>query len=160
MMDLREEWKAVVAEIAYRRTSNYKIIFTNGCFDIFHAGHVALLQYCARCEMEGLVVVGVNSDDSVRRLKGESRPINTLYHRRIVLKACRFVWETVGFDEDTPECLIREIKPDIIVKGSEYADKYIAGADFIRTYSGQVRLVPMRPDISTTLITERMKHGS
>jgi D-beta-D-heptose 7-phosphate kinase/D-beta-D-heptose 1-phosphate adenosyltransferase len=110
--------------------------------------------------MSGLVIVGINSDESVRKLKGEGRPINTLYERRIVVGSCKYVWKTVGFDEETPECLIRAIKPDIIVKGSEYTDKYVAGADFIATYGGQVRLVPMRHNISTTLIVERMKHGS
>ena len=161
-MEFRQAWEILVQQILDRRRRGYKIVFTNGCFDIFHAGHVGLLKFCEdvyRLRTSGLVVVGVNSDESIRRLKGNSRPINKFKDRITVLQSCRYVWQTVGFDEDTPDCLIREIKPDTIVKGSEYKNKYVAGAEFIATYGGQVELYDMLPDVSTSLITERIKDG-
>ena len=103
-----------------------KKIFTNGCFDILHRGHVELLKYCKSL---GHVIVGLNSDDSVRRLKGEDRPINNQEDRKHMLQCLKFVDEVFLFEEDTPYDLIKHIKPDIIVKGGDYKAEEVVGAD-------------------------------
>tara|TARA_Y100000310_G_scaffold330114_1_gene401226 strand:- start:1056 stop:1475 length:420 start_codon:yes stop_codon:yes gene_type:complete len=111
-----------------------RVVFTNGCFDILHRGHVELLRYCKRL---GRVVVGLNSDQSVKRLKGETRPINSQADRAFLLKSLRFVDEVLIFEEDTPYEAIKKVKPDLLIKGGDYdedvkdplSEKYIVGAD-------------------------------
>ena len=117
-----------------------KIIFTNGCFDVLHVGHIKLLEYCKSL---GKVVVGLNSDESVKRLKGKNRPINNEKDRKFLLESLRFVDYVVIFSEDTPINLINDIKPNIIVKGGDYSTKEVVGHkmaevkifDFINGYS-------------------------
>ncbi len=103
-----------------------KVIFTNGCFDILHRGHLELLKYCKSL---GLVIVGLNSDESVKRLKGSERPINSQDDRKFMLESCKFVDGVLVFDEDTPYNLIKKIKPDIIVKGGDYSSEDVVGND-------------------------------
>ena len=103
-----------------------KTIFTNGCFDILHRGHIELLRYCNSL---GSVIVGINSDESVRRIKGENRPVNNQEDRRLLLESMRFVNQVIIFDEDTPYNLIKSISPDIIVKGDDYKREDVVGAD-------------------------------
>ena len=103
-----------------------KVVFTNGCFDVLHRGHVELLKHC---KTHGRVVVGINSDESVRRLKGPTRPINSQEDREAVLTSLRFVDEVIIFEEDTPLNLINKIKPDIIVKGGDYKREEVVGND-------------------------------
>jgi D-beta-D-heptose 7-phosphate kinase/D-beta-D-heptose 1-phosphate adenosyltransferase len=103
-----------------------KFVFTNGCFDILHRGHVELLQYCKSL---GYVIVGLNSDESIRRLKGRNRPVNNQNDRRDVLLALRCVDAVVIFDEDTPYQLIQRLAPDIIVKGGDYQPEDVVGRD-------------------------------
>jgi D-beta-D-heptose 7-phosphate kinase/D-beta-D-heptose 1-phosphate adenosyltransferase len=114
-----------------------KIVFTNGCFDILHRGHMELLRYCKSL---GRVVVGLNSDDSVRRLKGSSRPVMSQEDRAFMLDCCKYVDDVIIFDEDTPYRLIKQISPDIIVKGGDYTEEAVAGNDLaevkIFTYIG------------------------
>ena len=118
-----------------------KIVFTNGCFDILHRGHIELLRYCA--QLGDKVIVGLNSDASVNRLKGSSRPVNSDIDRRHVLEAIEYVDEVVIFEEDTPLNLIKLVRPDIIVKGSDYREEDVIGAgyaqivlfDYINGYS-------------------------
>lgn len=133
-----------MCEAAVLVDRTFKLVFTNGCFDIMHAGHISSLRF-ARAQGDALVVA-VNSDDSVRRLKGESRPVNTLEDRMNVLSALCFVDFVLSFSEDTPLNLIRYIKPEILVKGMDYKDRSIAGAE----YAGKVVLSPMVPGHSTT----------
>ena len=102
-----------------------KVIFTNGCFDVLHLGHVRLLEFCK--SLGGRVVVGVNSDASVKRLKGSMRPINRQEARCEVLSSIKFVDEVILFDEDTPLTLIQQIKPDIVVKGGDYKQEDVVG---------------------------------
>ena len=104
-----------------------KTVFTNGCFDVLHRGHVELLKFCKR--IGDHVVVGLNSDDSIRRIKGEGRPINTLKDRKMMLEELRCVDKVIVFEEDTPYSLIQSLNPDIIVKGGDYTPEQVVGKD-------------------------------
>ena len=104
-----------------------KTVFTNGCFDVLHRGHVELLKFCKR--IGDHVVVGINSDESIRRLKGEGRPINTLKDRKMMLEELRCVDKVIVFEEDTPYSLIQSLNPDIIVKGGDYTPEQVVGKD-------------------------------
>ena len=103
-----------------------KLIFTNGCFDIIHRGHISLLEYCSSL---GEVVVGLNSDESVRRLKGDLRPYNNVEDRRAILEAIKYVSQVHIFPEDTPYELIKRVNPEIIVKGGDYKADQVVGSD-------------------------------
>ena len=104
-------------------------VFTNGCFDLLHYGHVKLLEFC---KSHGHVIVGLNSDSSISRLKGPSRPIRSQDERKYVLESLKFVDEVHIFNEDTPYELMKRLKPDILVKGGDYADKDVAGSDLAK----------------------------
>jgi D-beta-D-heptose 7-phosphate kinase/D-beta-D-heptose 1-phosphate adenosyltransferase len=106
-----------------------RTIFTNGCFDIIHRGHIELLKYCKSL---GYVIVGLNSDQSVKRLKGQSRPINSQEDRKELLSSLRFVDQVIIFEDDTPLNLIKEIKPDIIVKGGDYEKEKVVGNEIAK----------------------------
>lgn len=112
-----------------KKTKGKKVVFTNGCFDVIHAGHIDLLQKAK--EKGDILVVGLNSDSSIRRLKGNSRPVNTLNQRIKVLSSIQYIDYIVVFDDDTPLQLIEEIKPNVLVKGGDYKFKEIIGADFV-----------------------------
>lgn len=129
-----------------------KIVFTNGCFDIIHAGHIRLLQECA-C-LGDCVIVGLNSDKSIRNLKGPSRPINDQEKRKIVLESIRYVDGVIIFDSDSPLKLIKELKPSILVKGGDYKEDEIIGSDFVKSYGGKVVIVNLVKGISTTSIVQ------
>ena len=105
------------------------VVFTNGCFDVLHRGHFELLKYCKSL---GTVVVGLNGDQSVRRLKGKARPLFSQDDRAFMLKSCKYVDEVIVFDEDTPYNLIKQVKPDIIVKGGDYKEEDVVGCDLAR----------------------------
>ena len=132
-----------------------KIVFTNGCFDVLHFGHVHYLLEAKK--LGDVLVVGLNSDDSVRRLKGPSRPINGEKERAFVLAALSFVDYVVLFDEDTPENLIKTVRPDVLVKGGDYALDQIVGADFVRQNGGTVTTIPFVEGYSSTQIIEQLK---
>lgn len=132
---------------------NKKVVFTNGCFDILHPGHIMYLQKAAECG--DVLIVGVNSDDSVRRLKGSTRPVNKEADRLAVLAGLQSVRYLVIFDENTPENLIRLIKPDVLVKGADYEEKFIVGAEYVKSYGGEVVLIPILEGYSTTNIIQR-----
>ena len=135
---------------------NHKIVFTNGCFDVLHFGHV---QYLMEAKKLGdLLVVGLNSDASVRRLKGESRPINGEKERAFVLAALAFVDYVVVFEEDTPKELIEVVKPNVLVKGGDYKIENIVGADFVMQNGGTVTTIPFVEGFSSTHIIEQLKH--
>ena len=130
------------------------IAFTNGCFDVLHVGHIKYLQF-ARAQGD-LLVIGVNTDASVTRLKGPERPILKQTERGQILAAIEWVDYIVFFDEDTPMELLKAIKPDVIIKGDEYSRDSVVGADFVESYGGSVRLAPMVEGISTTNIVARV----
>lgn len=137
------------------RDQGEKIVFTNGCFDILHAGHVAYLEQ-ARA-LGGRLIVAVNDDASVTRLKGIGRPINTIDRRMAVLAGlCAVDW-VVSFSESTPEHLLQLIKPDILVKGGDYTEDAVVGADIVKSYDGQVFVLGLVENSSTTAIVNKIK---
>jgi len=127
-----------------------KIVFTNGCFDILHAGHVHYLNECKN--FGDILIVGINSDSSIRRLKGEKRPILPLELRAYTLSNLCSVDYVVPFEEDTPYNLIKEIKPDILVKGGDWEPELIVGREIVESYGGKVITIPFKFDISTSKI--------
>jgi len=131
-----------------------KIVFTNGCFDIIHAGHVDYLEKAKR--LGDILVVGLNSDLSISRIKGNKRPILEEDLRKKVLEGLKAVDLVIIFNEDTPERLIKEIKPDVLVKGGDWDIENIVGADFIKSYGGEVKTIDFIYNISTTKIIERI----
>lgn len=144
--------KAVLVEW---RKHGSKVVFTNGCFDILHAGHVDYLE-----QAKGLgdkLVVGLNSDSSVKSIKGETRPVTQEEARARVLAALEFVDAVVLFDEDTPYNLITEVKPDILVKGNDYAKENIIGADFVIKHGGSIHTIPLLQGFSTTILINKVK---
>jgi D-beta-D-heptose 7-phosphate kinase / D-beta-D-heptose 1-phosphate adenosyltransferase len=139
--------------LADARRHGRKVVFTNGCFDILHAGHLASLEGAKR--LGDLLVVGLNSDASVRGLKGDVRPVISQEHRASLLAGLVCVDIVVIFDESTPEALIRELDPSILVKGGDYTVDQIAGADFVLSRGGKVLALPLVPGLSTTAILGR-----
>jgi D-glycero-beta-D-manno-heptose 1-phosphate adenylyltransferase len=132
-----------------------KIVFTNGCFDLLHLGHVDYLGKAA--ELGDVLVVGVNTDASVRKLKGKNRPINHEDQRLRILASMFFVDAVILFDEDTPYELIRTIQPHVLVKGGDYTPDTIAGADIVAAGGGFVHVIPLLAGYSTTLTEEKIK---
>ncbi|MFN3472097.1 MAG: D-glycero-beta-D-manno-heptose 1-phosphate adenylyltransferase [Aquificaceae bacterium] len=131
-----------------------KIVFTNGCFDILHAGHAYYLKKAK--EMGDILVVGLNSDESIKRIKGPKRPIVPQEMRAYLLDSLKPVDYVVVFDEETPERLIKAIRPHVIVKGADWELKDIVGADFVLSYGGRVERVEFRFNISTSDIIKRI----
>lgn len=135
-----------------------KIVFTNGCFDILHVGHIRYLRQAA--SLGDMLVVGLNSDDSVRRLKGEGRPVNPENDRAELLASLEFVDYVVVFDEDTPYELIKQIQPDVLVKGGDYALEDVVGRDIVEARGGRLVLIDFVEGKSTTGIIRRIKNGN
>lgn len=131
------------------------MVFTNGVFDLLHPGHVDVLLGARRCG-EALVV-GINSDASVRRLKGPTRPVRTEAERAYVLAAFEMVDCVVVFDEDTPLALVTALRPDVLVKGGDYTEATIVGASEVRARGGDVRVIPLTPGHSTTNIIKALR---
>ena len=131
-----------------------KVVFTNGCFDILHVGHIRYLQEAAT--LGDILVVGVNSDDSVRRLKGLSRPVNNEQDRMEMLSALGFIDYVTLFDEDTPYELIKKIKPDVLVKGGDYKSEEVVGRDIVEARGGRLELIPFVEGKSTTNIINKI----
>jgi len=136
-----------------RATLPGKVIFTNGCFDILHVGHVTYLE-----QAKGLgdtLVVGLNSDNSVKQLKGDRRPINSWQDRATVLSALSSVDLVIGFDEETPLQLIQSLRPDVITKGGDYKIEEMIGKSVVESYGGEVIILPYVQGYSTTEILDR-----
>lgn len=146
---------SLLAELAWHRKRNQKIVFTNGCFDVIHRGHIEYLKFCK--ERGDVVVVGLNSDSSVRAVKGPDRPIHDQVDRAAVLAALESVDYITIFDESTPINLIKKVRPDVLVKGQDWEKKGVVGADFVESYGGRVVLAPLVKGKSSTLIIEEMK---
>lgn len=147
------QWLA--ARVASYRATGHRIVLTNGCFDILHAGHVSYLERAR--ELGDILIIAVNSDTSVSRLKGPSRPINPLEDRIQVLAALRCVDYLVPFDDNTPSNLIRIIRPDIYVKGGDYTKQTLPEASLVEQLGGDVQILPLVKNRSTTSIIERIR---
>ncbi|MEP9387753.1 D-glycero-beta-D-manno-heptose 1-phosphate adenylyltransferase [Mesorhizobium sp. KR9-304] len=145
------------SKIREMRQAGETVVFTNGCFDVFHAGHVYNLHQCA--QLGSVVVVGLNGDKSVRALKGPGRPINSVADRAEVLMALDVVDAVVIFDEERPEELIRIVRPDVLAKGADYLDKEVVGREFVESYGGRVELIALKEDVSTTAILDKLKRN-
>jgi D-beta-D-heptose 7-phosphate kinase/D-beta-D-heptose 1-phosphate adenosyltransferase len=148
----REQLALAVADA---KAHNEKVVFTNGCFDIIHAGHVGYLSDARQCGDR--LIVAINDDDSVRRLKGEGRPINPVDRRMAVLSGLESVDWVVCFEEDTPETLLEAIKPDFLIKGGDYDIKDVVGADIVTTNGGEVKVLAFLDDCSTSAIVEKIQ---
>jgi D-beta-D-heptose 7-phosphate kinase/D-beta-D-heptose 1-phosphate adenosyltransferase len=146
---------SLVRELAEHRRQKETIVFTNGCFDVVHRGHVEFLKFCKRSG--DIVVVGLNSDSSVKAIKGPDRPINNQYDRAAVLAALETVDYITVFDEPDPLNLIKKVKPDILVKGQDWAQKGIIGQEFVESYDGKVVLAPLVEGKSSSATIEKMK---
>lgn len=130
--------------------NDMRVVFTNGCFDILHRGHVEYLSKAA--DKGDVLVVGLNTDASVKRLKGEGRPVNNEEARAMVLASLSFVDAVVLFDEDTPYELIKAVRPDVLVKGADYKKEEIVGYDIVTSYGGTVETIPLVEGYSSTKI--------
>lgn len=142
----------------YGRPRDFRLVFTNGVFDLVHRGHVASLR--AARSLGDRLVVGLNSDDSTRRLKGAPRPFQSESDRAEVLAAIRFVDAVTIFSEDTPAELIDRLLPDVLVKGSDYSEDQIAGAEAVRRAGGEVVLVALEPGLSSSELVRRIRAGA
>ena len=148
----REEARHLVDEL---RASGKTIVFTNGVFDLLHVGHLRYLQHARG--LGGALLVGLNSDRSVRRIKGPSRPITAEAERAEILAALACVDGVVMFDEETPRDLIMAIQPDVLVKGADWAEDAIVGRDIVEARGGRVARVAIEPGHSTTQIVDRIR---
>ena len=131
-----------------------KVVFTNGCFDIIHKGHIDYLSKAAK--LGDIMVLGLNSDESISRIKGDKRPIMPFEDRSAILSALGFIDFVVSFEEDTPYELIKEIVPDILIKGKDYDAKDIVGYDIVTGNGGKVETIELTPGKSTTNIIEKI----
>ncbi|GAB1468870.1 D-glycero-beta-D-manno-heptose 1-phosphate adenylyltransferase [Candidatus Cloacimonadota bacterium] len=147
-------WDAIEALSKRLHTEEKRIVFTNGCFDILHAGHVLYLQSAKA--LGDILIVGLNSDESVSRLKGKSRPIVNQEERGIVLSGLESIDYLCVFSQDTPLQLIEQLKPDVLVKGGDWQTSQILGADFVMSYGGEVHSLEFVKGISSSKIIERI----
>jgi D-beta-D-heptose 7-phosphate kinase/D-beta-D-heptose 1-phosphate adenosyltransferase len=149
---------ALLAALAARRAAGERIVFTNGCFDLLHPGHV---HYLAAARALGdVLVVGLNSDASVRRLKGAGRPVLRAEERAEVLAGLAAVDHVVVFEEDTPRELIAAVAPDVLVKGADWAEEDIVGRDTVLARGGRVERIEVVPGVSTTELLRRIRGGA
>ena len=145
------------SERALFKAQGKKVVFTNGCFDILHPGHLRYL-YAAR-QLGDYLVIGLNSDQSVKTIKGPERPIVSQAQRAEMLAALEFVDRVVIFDEPDPFNIINELVPDVLVKGADWAEDAIIGADVVKKAGGQVKTIPFVDGFSTTQIIQRVRQG-
>jgi rfaE bifunctional protein nucleotidyltransferase chain/domain len=147
-LDEARRWRASLAG---------RLVFTNGVFDLLHPGHVDLL---VRARMRGdHLMVGLNTDDSVKRLKGPTRPVRSERERAYVVAGLEMVDAVVSFGEDTPLELVLAVRPDVIVKGGDYTEDTVVGAKEVKEWGGQVAIIPLTPGQSTTSIIEKLSGG-
>ena len=146
--------KKIKSKIDYYNKMHKKIVFTNGCFDLLHKGHIHALNFASN--LGDFLIVGINSDKSIERLKGKNRPIQNQFKRLNALQNLKNVDLVIIFEEDTPEKIIQEIKPNILVKGKDYKQKEVVGKDFIESYGGKLVFSPILANFSTTKIIKKM----
>lgn len=146
--------ETLLQQLAVWRFLDKKIVFTNGCFDLLHRGHIDYLSRAA--DLGDILVIGINSDDSVTRLKGPNRPLTSQDSRALLLASLLVVDAVILFDEDTPFDLIALVKPDILVKGGDYLPREVVGADLVSAKGGKVIILPYIQGYSTTAIEEKI----
>jgi len=144
----------LISQLQRWHDAGEEIVFTNGCFDILHAGHIAYLEEAAK--LGDRLIIGVNDDDSTRRLKGETRPINVLSSRLYLLASLSTVDAVVSFSEDTPLNLIKQLHPDVLVKGGDYKPENIVGAEEVKSWGGEVKVIPFLEGFSTTKLESKI----
>lgn len=148
---------ALARTLKAKKLTGQKIVFTNGCFDLLHPGHIRYLA--AALDLGDFLVIGLNSDASVSRLKGPHRPMQNQIIRAELMAALHVVGAVVIFDEDTPIELLKVLEPDVLVKGGDYTIETIVGADLILERGGRVEVIPFEDGFSTTNLIEKIKHG-
>ena len=146
----------LVLKVSQWKKNKMKVAFTNGCFDILHLGHLKILTKSK--EFGDRLIVAVNSDESVRKLKGEERPINDFQTRSNMLASFSFVDYVVEFSDDTPKKLIQIIKPDFLIKGGDYEKKNIVGNDIVSSYGGETIIIPLIDGLSSTNTINKLKN--
>lgn len=147
-------WEIAITQSNKWKSSGNKIVFTNGCYDLIHSGHIDLLS---NSKSKGdKLIVGLNSDRSVKKLKGDNRPIQNFDDRAIILDAINSVDMVVGFDDDTPDKIIKELLPNILVKGGDYSIDNVVGADTVISHGGSVEIVDLIPDKSTSSLIDQI----
>jgi D-beta-D-heptose 7-phosphate kinase/D-beta-D-heptose 1-phosphate adenosyltransferase len=151
---MRTDGDSLAARRSRWSAQGKRVVFTNGCFDLLHPGHLSLFEEAA--SLGDVLVVAINDDDSVRRLKGAGRPIYPAGERAELLSALRWVDCVTVFPEDTPRRVIEEVRPDVLVKGAEYGEGEIVGEDLVASYGGSVRRIPMRAGYATSRIVKRI----
>ncbi len=146
--------ETIIQKLAYWRFKEKKISFTNGCFDILHIGHADYLSKAA--SVGDILIVGLNSDNSVKRIKGETRPINPEDARAFLLASFQFIDAVILFNEDTPYELIKIVQPDFLIKGNDYAPEQIVGYDIVKEKGGEVITIPLVEGFSTSSILKNL----
>ncbi len=146
---------SIIPTIKQWKQEKKKIVFTNGCFDLLHLGHIEYLSKAS--DLGDKLIIGLNTDSSIKRIKGEERPINDEKTRKNILSALFFVDAVVLFNEDTPENLIKQLIPDILVKGKDYDVKNIVGADFVISNGGKVETIDLVEGYSSTNTIKKIK---
>ena len=144
----------LISAVSDARIKGKRIVFTNGCFDILHAGHVSYLQQAK--QLGDHLIVAINNDESVKKIKGPARPINSIEQRMAVLAGLGVVDWVTSFGDDTPERLLKKLRPEVLVKGGDYSADQVVGADIVRAYGGDVRVLGVIKNLSTTSIIDRM----
>jgi len=165
MENLKIIWKKILnpddlqRALALWRFKGRKIVFTNGCFDLLHLGHIDYLSKAK--DLGDVLIVGVNTDNSVKMLeKGDSRPITDENSRAVIMASLQFVDAVVLFDEETPYNLIKTVQPDVLVKGSDYRIEDVVGYDIVKNNGGKVISIDLLPGYSTTAIEQKIKQGN
>ena len=154
-MNHAEQWQLASRQVKQWRKAGKRIVFTNGCFDLLHPGHIDYLNKAR--DLGDVLIVGLNDDDSISRLKGDSRPITPLADRSILLNALKAVDLVVPFSEDTPLELIKTLLPDILIKGGDYSPETIVGAAEVREHGGHVSVITFVDGHSTTELIQRIQ---
>jgi rfaE bifunctional protein nucleotidyltransferase chain/domain len=153
--DKIKSWPEAKKKVAEWKAKGQKVVFTNGCFDLLHLGHIDYLENARN--LGDRLILGLNTDESVNRFKGPERPIQDQHSRARVLAALQFIDLVVFFNEDTPLALISELLPDVLVKGGDYLAENIVGAEVVKQHGGVVKTIDFVPGYSTTLIIEKIK---
>ncbi len=149
---------SLVGLLAIWKFQNKRVVFTNGCFDLLHLGHI---DYLSKARDHGdMLIVGVNTDDSVKRLKGNSRPLTDEQSRSMIMASLHFVDAVVLFDEDTPYELIKLVQPDVLIKGNDYKAEEVVGYDIVKKKGGEVVTIDLVEGYSTSAIEQKIKQGN